>query len=161
MFDLERRVFENEWNLPHDSHLGMLAFAMVQEQATFLNYRNLRLRMRALGGDPALDKLLGYISIDEAAHHDFFKECFEMFLKLDRAAALAALRRVFEEFKMPAIHDLLDNSEKRVARIRDLEIFSEDIFYRDVLFKILEELGIDKHEFRPRNKPKKSSPASV
>ncbi len=161
MFDLERRVFEHEWNLPHDNHLGMLAYAMVQEQVTFLNYRNLRLRTRALGGDPALDKLLGYISIDEAAHHDFFKECFEMFLKLDRAASLAALRRVFEEFKMPAIHDLLDNSAKRVARIRDLEIFNEDIFFRDVLFEIIEDLGIDKHELKPRSKPKKSSQAAV
>jgi acyl-[acyl-carrier-protein] desaturase len=161
MFDLERRVFENEWNLPQDNHLGMLAYAMVQEQVTFLNYRNLRQRVRALGGDPALDKLLGFISIDEAAHHDFFKECFEMFLKLDRPAALAALRRVFEEFRMPAIHDLLDNSEKRVARIRDLEIFNEDIFFRDVLFEVLEELGIGKYEFKPKNKPKKSSPAAV
>jgi acyl-[acyl-carrier-protein] desaturase len=161
MFDLERRVFEHEWNLPQDNHLGMLAYAMVQEQVTFLNYRNLRQRTKALGGDPALDKLLGFISIDEAAHHDFFKECFEMFLKLDREASIAALRRVFEEFKMPAIHDLLDNSEKRVARIRDLEIFNEDIFFRDVLFEIIEDLGIDKYELKPRSKPKKSSPAAV
>ena len=32
---LDKRVFENEWNLPQDSHLGMLAYATVQEQVTF------------------------------------------------------------------------------------------------------------------------------
>ncbi len=118
MADLEKRVFENEWNLPQDSHLGMLAYAMVQEQVTFLNYRNLRERSRAMGGDPALEQMLGFISIDEAAHHRFFKEVFELFLKLDRESALSALRRVIDEFQMPAIHDLLDNSEKRISQIR-------------------------------------------
>jgi acyl-[acyl-carrier-protein] desaturase len=160
MADLEKRVFENEWNLPQDSHLGMLAYAMVQEQVTFLNYRNLRARAKALGGDPALEKLLGYVSIDEAAHHDFFKDAFAIFLEQDRETALAALRRVIDEFQMPAIHDLLDNSARRVAQIRDLEIFSEDIFYRDVMFALMEELNIGKRELRPSNKPKKSSLAA-
>jgi acyl-[acyl-carrier-protein] desaturase len=160
MADLEKRVFENEWNLPQDSHLGMLAYAMVQEQVTFLNYRNLRARAKALGGDPALEKLLSFVSIDEAAHHDFFKDAFEIFLKYDREASLAALRRVFDEFQMPAIHDLLNNSAARVAQIRDLDIFNEDIFYRDVMFAIMEELGISKREMRPSNKPKKSSLAA-
>jgi len=160
MADLDERVFSNEWNLPEDSHLGMLAYAMVQEQVTFLSYRNLRNRARSMGGDPALDKLLGFISIDEAAHHDFFKECFELFLKLDRDASLDALRRVIEEFRMPAIHDLLDNSEKRVEGVRNLEIFNEEIFYRDVLFKLLEDLGISKREFRPSKQPRKSTPTT-
>src|SRR5947207_8546384 len=31
MADLDAMVFAGEWNLPHDSHLGMLAYAMVQE----------------------------------------------------------------------------------------------------------------------------------
>ena len=161
MADLEHRVFENEWNLPQDSHLGMLAYAMVQEQATFLNYRNLRQRMRAMGGDPALDKLLGFVSIDEAAHHDFFKEAFQLFLEVDREASIAALRRVIEEFQMPAIHDLLDNSAHRIAQIRDLEIFNEDIFYRDVMFALAADLKISKRDIRPSKQPKKSSTAAV
>ena len=28
--------------LPQGNHLGMLAYAMVQEHATFINYRNLK-----------------------------------------------------------------------------------------------------------------------
>ena len=38
----------------------MIAYAMVQELATGLNYRNLRPRGPA--GDPALSKLLGFLA---------------------------------------------------------------------------------------------------
>src|SRR5579862_6321665 len=41
MADLENMVFEREWNLPQNSQLGMLVYAMTQELATFLAYRNL------------------------------------------------------------------------------------------------------------------------
>jgi acyl-[acyl-carrier-protein] desaturase len=155
MFDLERKVFEREWNLPHESHLGMLAYAMVQEHATFINYRNLRQRVLAKGGDPALEKILGFVSIDEAAHYGLFKAFFELFLKLDRNATVAALRPVLNQFQMPAIHDLLDESAKRIARVRELEVFNEEIFIRDVYTHFQNVLDISKEELRGR-KPKKS-----
>jgi acyl-[acyl-carrier-protein] desaturase len=44
MADLERQVFQHEWNLPRDSPLGMVLYGMVQELATWLNYHNLRRR---------------------------------------------------------------------------------------------------------------------
>src|SRR5262249_38249121 len=43
--DLEGRVFAHDWQLPHDNAVGMLAYAMVQELATGLTYRNLRRRV--------------------------------------------------------------------------------------------------------------------
>src|SRR3954467_3575868 len=58
MADLEGKGCAREWNRPPDNPLGMLVYAMVQEEATFLNYRNLRDRVTALGGDPALEKAL-------------------------------------------------------------------------------------------------------
>jgi acyl-[acyl-carrier-protein] desaturase len=155
MADLERKVFEREWNLPHDNALGMLAYAMVQEQATFLNYRNLRQRVQARGGDPALERILSFVSIDEAAHYGLFKAFFELFLQVDRESAIAALRPVLNQFQMPAIHDLLDESKKRIARIRELEIFNEEIFIRDVYNHFLETLGVSRAEMRGR-KVKKS-----
>src|SRR5262245_6070889 len=88
MADLDGDVFQREWELPHDSQLGMLVYAMVQELATWLSYRNLRLRAEERGGDPALSKLLTLVSVDERAHFDFFKECVELFLKHDREATL-------------------------------------------------------------------------
>ncbi|MBI2804348.1 MAG: acyl-ACP desaturase [Planctomycetes bacterium] len=153
MVDLETRVLDQQWNLPQESHLGMLAYAMVQEHATFLNYRNLRQRVQAMGGDPALDKILALITVDERAHYSLFKSFYDLFLEADRDAALAGIRPVLNQFQMPAIHDLLDNSQKRIARIRDLEIFSEEIFFKDVYGFFLQALNITRAEMRgPRVK---------
>jgi hypothetical protein len=49
---------------------------------------------------------------------------------------------------MPAIHDLLDESAKRIARIRELEIFNEEVFFRDVFDFLLNKLEITKAELR-------------
>jgi acyl-[acyl-carrier-protein] desaturase len=126
---------------------------MVQEHATFLNYRNLRQRIAASGGDPALDRVLSFVTIDEAAHYGLFKSFFELFLKLDRESAVAALRPVLNQFQMPAIHDLLDESARRIAGVRNLEIFNEEIFFRDVYAHFLNVLDISKSEMRgPRAK---------
>jgi acyl-[acyl-carrier-protein] desaturase len=157
MADLEADVFRREWNLPHDSHLGMLAYAMVQELATGLNYRNLRRRLVELGGDPALAKLLTLVSVDEQAHYSFFRECVSLFLKYDRPAMLEQLRRVMNNFAMPAIHEFADGRQ-RVARIKKLAIFDEDIYYREVYLPILASLGVSRAEMRDRAPRRKSAP---
>jgi acyl-[acyl-carrier-protein] desaturase len=159
MADLEKKVFEREWNLPHGDALGMLAYAMVQEHATFLNYRNLRQRVPARGGDPALEKILALVSVDEAAHYGLFKSFFELFLQVDRDSALAAIRPVLNQFQMPAIHDLLDESAKRIAAIRELEIFNEEVFFRDVYNHFLNALGISRPEMRGPRQKKSLAPA--
>ncbi len=156
MADLEKMVYTHEWNLPQDSQLGMLAYAMVQEQATFLNYRNLKVRCHELGGDPALERILGFVSVDEAAHYGFFFDCFALFLKFDREASLAALRRVLNNFNMPAIHDLLDAGRSRIAKVKDLQIFDQDIFYRNVYLPIITRLGLTRKELRSPVQERKS-----
>ncbi|VTS06447.1 acyl-ACP desaturase [Tuwongella immobilis] len=155
MTDMESKVFEREWNLPTESHVGMLCYAMSQELATFINYRNLKNRIAALGGDPALEKLLGFISIDERAHYSFFRDATKIFLTHDREGTIAQLRPILNQFQMPAVHDLLDESTKRIERIRNLEVFNEEIFYREVYFPIITDLGITKAEMR--GKPIKKS----
>jgi acyl-[acyl-carrier-protein] desaturase len=47
MADLEGRVLGQQWDLPHDSPVAMLIYAMVQELATGLTYRNLRRQVGA------------------------------------------------------------------------------------------------------------------
>lgn len=155
MAELEASVFKREWNLPHDNHLGMLVYAMVQERATWLNYRNLRVRLPEKGGDPALAKLLMYVSVDERAHYDFFRRCVHLYLQHDRPAVLEQLRRVMLNFAMPAIYELAD-SRQRIAAIRELDLFSEDIYYRDVYRPILEDLGVTRAEMRNRPPSRKS-----
>ncbi len=150
MADLEERVFEGAWNLPHDSHLGMLVYAMVQEYATWLNYRNLRQRCHDIGGgDPALEQLMLLLAVDERAHHAFFLDCVKLYLEHDRPAMLEQLRRVMNNFAMPAIHEMAD-SRQRIAAIKELDIFSEDIYYREVYLPLLQTLGVERSEMRQR-----------
>lgn len=149
--ELEKRVFSNEWNLPQDNHLGMLVYAMVQERATWLNYRNLRRRAAEMGGDGALEQILLHVSVDEMAHHGFFRDCVALYLKLDRPMVLEAMRTVMLGFQMPAIHDLLDNNVRRLEQVRNLEIFDESLYYSEVFLPILQDLAVDRTELRSRN----------
>src|SRR5437588_4942655 len=93
MADLEGKVFDHEWGLPRDSPLGMILYGMTQELATWLNYRNLRRRVDEFG-DPALSRILGYISVDERCHHEFYKQIALLYLERDRQGTLEELRRV-------------------------------------------------------------------
>ena len=61
-------------------------------------------------------------------------------------------------FNMPAIHDLLSESRQRVARVKELGIFDEDMYYREVYLPILAALGVDRSEMRNRVPSKKSAP---
>ena len=155
MTDMAKMVFEREWNLPHDSHLGMLVYAMVQELATWLNYRNLRLRVEENGGDAALEQLLRFVAVDERAHCGFFTECVKLYLKHDRAATLEQIRRVMNNFSMPAIEEL-GAGRQRVANIKALNIFSEDLYYREVYLPILKDLGLTRADLRNRTATRKA-----
>lgn len=156
MADMEDRVFQGAWNLPDDSPLGMLVYAMVQELATFVNYRNLRARTQERGGDPALERILHLVAVDEKAHHSFFQECVELFLKYDRPATLEQLRRVMNYFSMPAINDLADG-QQRIAAIRSLDVFGEEVYFREVYFPLIAALGVSKKEMRDHVPERKSA----
>jgi acyl-[acyl-carrier-protein] desaturase len=159
MTDIERQVFEREWNLPHDNQLGMMVYAMVQELATWLNYRNLRNHAAGPDGDPALATLLQFVAVDEKAHFDFFRRCVQIHLENDRSGTLEQMRRVLANFLMPAIYDFAD-SHKRIARIRELNIFDEDMYYREIYLPILDSLGVQRSELRNRVPTKKSAPST-
>lgn len=146
MADLEGGVFTSRWDLPYDDPVAMLAYAAVQELATGLNYRNLRRRVGARG-DPALSRLLGFIRVDEQAHHRFFLDAVRLYLDRDRAGTLRKLHRVLHTFAMPALH-LLADSRRRVERIKGLEIFDERIYFAEVYQPILAALGVSRPELR-------------
>jgi acyl-[acyl-carrier-protein] desaturase len=150
MADLENQLGRQEWELPHDSPQGMLVYAMTQELATWLHYRNLRQRVLEYG-DPALATLLQYIAVDERAHHAFYRSVVQLFLDLDRKETLEQLRRVLLGFSMPAV-TLLADSRERVARIKALGVFDEDMFLRDVFQPILTALRVQPRELRKLTK---------
>lgn len=146
MADLEGQVFLHEWDLPHDSACGMLVYAMAQELATFVHYRNLRQRVEERG-DGALSKLLGLIAVDERAHHTFYRRAVELFLELDRPGTLEQLRRVLHGFDMPAVH-LLAESRQRVAQIKALHVFDTEMYMTEVYEPVLKALGVQRRELR-------------
>lgn len=156
MKDMENRIFAGQWNLPHDSALGMMTYAMVQELATFVNYRNLRQRAIEKGGDPALEQLLVYVAVDEKAHASFFLQCVQLFLKYDRENTLEQLRRVLNHFAMPAINEMADGIQ-RIAGIMGLNIFSDEVYFREVYFPLLGMLGISKKDLKVRLPSRKSA----
>lgn len=152
--DLENEVFAHEWNLPTDNPLGMVIYGMVQELATWLNYRNLR-RIVDENADPALHKMLGLITIDERAHYDFYRRITMMYMGRDRDAAIEQLRRVIASFAMPALH-MLSTGRQRVEEVKALNIFNTDIFYLEVVRPLLDRLGITWAEFRQRGPGRRS-----
>ena len=158
MADLEGEIFRHPWQLPHDNVVAMLAYAMVQERATALNYRNLRRRTRERGGDPALERLLTLLAVDEQTHHNFFLSSVRLFLGHDRDGTLEQLRRVMHAFAMPAIYGLADGRQ-RVARIKELAIFNDELYVREVYLPILEDLGVRRSEMRNRLPDRKSARA--
>src|SRR5262249_37223289 len=143
------------WHLPADDVRGMTCYTMCQELATWLHYRNLRLVVENI--DPALNKILSLVSIDERAHYDFYVKVMKLHLEDDRQATLEQLKRGLNGSAMPATHMLAD-SARRQAKVRSLNIFNEALFYSDVLVPIMDALGIDKAELRNRSLQKKSLP---
>ena len=156
MADLERKVFAREWNLPQDDHLG-----------------HARLRHGPGGGDvPQLPQPAGPgeghrrrpgPGKDAPAHGGGREGPPQLLPRLPEAvpgvrpaAVVDQLRRVMNEFQMPAIHDLLDESPRRVAAIRELELFDADMYYREVYRPILAELGVTRQEMRTPRGEKKS-----
>jgi acyl-[acyl-carrier-protein] desaturase len=148
MADLEKDVFQYEWKLPMNNAWGMVGYSMVQELATFLHYRNLR-QIVGQNGDPALHKLLGLICVDERAHYDFFMRTVRLILAYDRSEMLDQLRQILNAFAMPAVH-MLATGRKRMEAVKSLHIFDEEIYFNDVFLPILNDLGVDRSEFRRR-----------
>src|SRR5262249_27476699 len=147
MADLEGRVFAFEWRVPHDSPVAMLAYAMTQELATGLTYRNLRRRLAERGGDPALSRLLGLLGVDEQAHHNFFRRAVGLFLRHDREGTLRQLRRVLHGFAMPAVYEMADG-RRRVEAIKALRVFDDRMYFEEVYTPVLAALGVSRQELR-------------
>jgi acyl-[acyl-carrier-protein] desaturase len=148
MEDLNNLLVQHEWNLPLGDVRAMVCYSMVQELATWLNYRNLR-NVVGKEGDPALYCLLGFITIDERAHYDFFRRLVQMHLEDDRPATLEALRQVMNQFSMPVVH-MLSDCRQRTAAVKALRIFDDDIYLHDVYMPILADLKVDRREMRRR-----------
>lgn len=137
-------ILEREWNLPFQTPRQMMVYTVFQELSTGLNYKNLR-RRAIEQKDQALATALSFVARDESAHYQFFQDGVKLYMKEDRDGTLQDLKHVLEHFRMPA-QDLIPNWEHRGKVIVGEKIFSDRIFYKDIMRPVLAVLGTSRKE---------------
>jgi acyl-[acyl-carrier-protein] desaturase len=142
----EETVLGREWNMPYDTPLDMILYTVLQEFATSVNYRGLR-RVAQNSNDPALDKLLVLLARDETGHFEFFKKGVQIHMEQDRDRVLEGMNNVIRTFRMPA-QDLIPGWQEQDRLIRQLGIFDDRIYMREVVRPVLKALGISSEELR-------------
>jgi acyl-[acyl-carrier-protein] desaturase len=143
-------ILSREWDLPYDTPLEMMIYTTLQEFATGLNYRGLR-RIAQSSQDAALDKVLTLLARDETGHFEFFKNGTKLFMERDRGAVLDALNKVIRTFQMPA-QSLIPDFGSHDRLVRELGIFDDRIYMRDVVRPVLKALGVEPDELRDARK---------
>jgi len=143
----QRKVFEQElldaeWELPFDHPREMICYTMIQELATFWNYRNLE-KMATREKDWALVTALRVISVDERVHYNFYKNAVKEWMKLDDQGTVADLKYVFDNFTMPGKSQIprYDESARVLAKTG---IYGPREYIKLVKNPVLEDLGLDK-----------------
>lgn len=140
-----------EWELPFDHPRQMIIYTMVQELATWLNYRNLT-HLARQEQDLALVRVLTLISRDERCHYEFFRSGVDIFLEDNRTETLSDLRYVFAQFQMPA-QVLIPGWEERAREIEAAGIFGPRAYLTEVYQPILRDLGLTRDEIRRAELP--------
>lgn len=138
----EKELLEAEWELPFDHPREMICYTMIQELATFWNYRNLE-KIAAKEHDLALVSALRVISVDERVHYNFYRNAVKEWMKHDEVGTVEALKYVFDHFTMPGKSQIprYDESAKILAKTG---IYGPREYVKLVKNPILEDLGLDK-----------------
>ncbi len=144
--DFAGTVLEREWELPFSTPRQMMIYTTFQELSTGLNYKNLR-RKAMEQGDKALATALSFVARDESAHYQFFQDGVKLYMQEDRDGTLEDMKKVLEGFRMPA-QDLIPNWEVRGKTIIGEKVFSDRIFYKDIMRPILSILGTSRDELQ-------------
>src|SRR5947209_15758922 len=149
------QLLGEEWELPFDHPRQMIIYTMIQELATWLNYKNLREQAQR-EGDAALTKALQFVSRDEAVHYDFFRKGVKLFMEHEPAETVADLAYVFDHFQMPARYQIPDY-EERAKLIAAAGIYSARDYIKRVKRPILEDLGLDMHFEKSLPRPEETA----
>ncbi len=138
----EKELLEAVWELPFDHPRQMVCYTMIQELATFWNYRNLE-KMAAHEKDLALVTALRVISVDERVHYNFYRNAVKEWMKWDEAGTVEDLKYVFDNFIMPGKSQIprYDESARILAKTG---IYGPREYIKLVKNPILEDLRLDK-----------------
>lgn len=139
---LEAELFDAEWELPFDHPRQMICYTMIQELATFWNYRNLE-KMASHEKDWALVTALRVISVDERVHYNFYRNAVKEWMKMDDAGTVEDLKYVFDNFVMPG-RAQIPNYETSARILAKTGIYGPREYVKLVKNPILEDLGLSK-----------------
>jgi acyl-[acyl-carrier-protein] desaturase len=158
------RVRQHRWSLADhpgtDTPLGVSAYAMVQERATFYNYQEMCARIRREYGLPLQltpeEKKRGYemgaveafrvVGHDEIAHHGIFLKVVKSHIRYFPSMTFEVLTRVFQGFKMPALDIVPDRRQFfRAARRTNFYSRPEHHLYK-IHNPVLKALGLENND---------------
>ena len=145
--EAQRKAFEDsllgqEWELPFDHPRQMVCYTMIQELATFWNYRNLE-KFAVEEKDNALVRALRLISVDERVHYNFFRNTVKEWMKYDEAGTSEDLKYVFEHFTMPG-HAQIPGYDERARILAKTGIYGPKEYIKLVKNPVLQDLGLSK-----------------
>lgn len=120
------------FDLPFEHPVQFFAYALVQEKATQIYYRQLR----AVAGDPVLREVLSHLSRDEARHFTFMADVVTAYLRVHGDAVLDPIRAVIAEFRMP-LADTLRGYWRWALKIADTARYDHTDAYEH-LIKVLD-----------------------
>ncbi len=131
-----------EWELPYDHPRQMVCYTMIQELATFWNYRNLE-TIASKEKDLALITGLRIISVDERVHYNFFRNTVKEWMKWDEEGTIHDLKYVFDHFSMPG-RTQIPGYDEAATVLAKTGIYGPREYIKLVKNPILEDLRLDK-----------------
>jgi acyl-[acyl-carrier-protein] desaturase len=139
---VEEALLGQEWELPFDHPRQMVCYTMIQELATFWNYRNLE-QMAGKEKDHCLVTALRLISVDERVHYNFFRNMVKEWMKWDEAGTIADLKYVFDNFTMPG-NSQIPGYDEAARVLAKTGIYGPKEYIKLVKNPILEDLKLTK-----------------
>jgi acyl-[acyl-carrier-protein] desaturase len=161
--DYFEKVREHSWSVEQhpgmDTPLGITAYAMVQERATYYNYQEMRRLIREDYGLPVeptiVEKQRGYevgaseafrvVGIDEISHHAIFLKIVQSHIRYFPSMTFEKLLTVFEGFAMPAWR-YIPNRRQFVRGLLRTQLYTKDSHKLKIENPVLKALGLDGYE---------------
>ncbi len=121
--------------------LDGLVYVTLQELATRISHRN----TGAITEDPAAEKLMARIAVDENLHYVFYRDLTAAALEADPSATVCAMARQVTGFTMPGLE--LPGFREKAIRMAKAGIYDLRIHHSQVLVPvILKQWGLESIE---------------